>query len=88
MCLAIKSGQSGKRSFFKPHVDAPRSENVRTTRGLLPNTTRGWGLTHPTPSREEWTFVSAATLGTASLSSVGYGAFFSGIGSNTRLVCR
>jgi 2OG-Fe(II) oxygenase superfamily len=67
----------GKGSFFKAHVDTPRSEKMFGSLVIVFPTPHEGGALLLRHRGQEWTFDSAATLATASPSSIAYAAFFS-----------
>ena len=69
----------GEGSFFKPHVDTPRSEKMFGSLVLVFPTPHEGGALLVQHHGQEWSFDSAAALAIALPSSIGYAAFFSDI---------
>jgi 2-oxoglutarate-Fe(II)-dependent oxygenase superfamily protein len=77
--LSLPSTSPGQGSFFKPHVDTPRSEKMFGSLVVVFPTPHEGGALLIRHQGQEWTFDSASTLSTAPPSSVGYIAFFSDV---------
>jgi 2-oxoglutarate-Fe(II)-dependent oxygenase superfamily protein len=70
---------TGQGSFFKPHVDTPRSEKMFGSLIIVFPTPHEGGALLIRHRGQEWTFDSASALSTTPPSSVGYIAFFSDV---------
>src|SRR5882757_3096687 len=69
----------GEGSFFKPHVDTPRSEKMFGSLVIVFPTPHEGGALHLRHSGDEWTFDSGKELASKEEPSIGYVAFFSDI---------
>jgi hypothetical protein len=69
----------GEGSFFKPHVDTPRSEKMFGSLVIVFPTPHEGGALHLRHSGHEWTFDSGKELASKEEPSIGYVAFFSDI---------
>src|SRR5229473_6435713 len=77
--LSLPSTPPGQGSFFKPHVDTPRSKKMFGSLVVVFPTPHEGGALHLRHRGQEWTFDSATALSTARPSSVSYIAFFSDV---------
>jgi hypothetical protein len=75
----VQVAAPGKGSFFKPHVDSPRSEKMFGSLVLVFPTPHEGGALLIRHGGKEWTIDSAAELSTAPPSSIGYAAFSSDV---------
>ena len=66
-------------SFFKPHVDTPRSKNMFGSLVIVFPTHHEGGALHLRHSGQEWTFDSGQVLAAKDKPSIGYVASFSDI---------
>jgi hypothetical protein len=69
----------GKGSFFKPHVDTPRSENMFGSLVIVFPTPHEGGALHLRHRDHEWIFDSGKALSAEENPSIGFVAFFSDI---------
>ncbi len=77
--LYLTSTPPGQGSFFKPHVDTPRSKKMFGSLVVVFPTPHEGGALHLRHRGQEWMFDSATALSTARPSSVSYIAFFSDV---------
>ena len=68
-----------KGSFFKPHVDTPRSKNMFGSLVIVFPTPHEGGALHLRHRGQEWIFDSGQVLAAKDKPSIGYAAFFSDI---------
>jgi hypothetical protein len=68
-----------KGSFFKPHVDTPRSKNMFGSLVIVFPTPHEGGALHLRHRDQEWIFDSGQVLTAKGESPIGYAAFFSDI---------
>ena len=68
-----------KGSFFKPHVDTPRSKNMFGSLVIVFPTPHEGGALHLRHRGQEWIFDSGQVLAVKDKPSIGYAAFFSDI---------
>jgi Rps23 Pro-64 3,4-dihydroxylase Tpa1-like proline 4-hydroxylase len=74
LCCYIDKG-----SFFKPHVDTPRSKNMFGSLVIVFPTPHKGGALHLRHRGQEWIFDSGQELATKGQPSIGYAAFFSDV---------
>ena len=70
---------TGKGSFFKPHVDTPRSKKMFGSLVVVFPTPHEGGALHFRHRGQEWIFDSGQELAAEDKPSIGYAAFFSDV---------
>src|SRR5712692_10045677 len=77
--LYLTSTPPGQGSFFKPHVDTPRSEKMFGSLVVVFPTPHEGGALFLRHLGHEWYFDSAQALAAADQPTIGYVAFFSDV---------